>query len=261
MSRPFVLVATPCYGGQVHQLYMQSVIQLMQLARDGRFDVSLALLGNDSLITRSRNTLAATFLAMPQATHLLFIDADISFDPAQVERMLGFGEDVVAGMYPLKVLDWNNARAVTASGVASGEAAALRYCGRICAEDEREVRDGFVTGLYAGTGFMLIARRVLERMGEAYPELRYANMQVYPPMRPNERQFAFFDCMIEPESGVYLSEDYAFCWRWRRLGGKVWLDTRGRLTHTGPHDFRGDPQPRFANLISIAAQPFSIASS
>ena len=65
MQRPFVLVATPCYGGQVHQLYMQSVIALMQQAHRGSFDVSLALLGNDSLITRSRNTLVSAFLDMP----------------------------------------------------------------------------------------------------------------------------------------------------------------------------------------------------
>lgn len=260
MSRPFVLVATPCYGGQVHQLYMQSVIQLMQHARASGFDVSLALLGNDSLITRSRNTLVATFLDMPQATHLLFVDADIAFDARQVERMLAFGEDVVAGMYPLKVLDWDNARPVMASGVAEGEEAALRYCGRICDEAEREARDGFVTGIYAGTGFMLIARAALETMGAAYPELRYTNVQVFPPARANSRQFALFDCLIDPQSGAYLSEDYAFCWRWRRLGGKLWLDTQGRLTHTGPHDFHGNPGPRFASLLPHV-EPISLPSS
>lgn len=244
MKTTSVFVATPCYGGQVHQLYMQSVIRLMQHARESFFDVTLGLLGNDSLITRSRNTLVSTFLDT-QATHLMFIDADISFDPRQVERMLRFGENVVAGIYPLKVLDW--AGAGGRSGTA--EEPALRYCGTICDDGEIERRDGFVTGRQAGTGFMLITRETVLRMINAYPELRYSGMLVYPSQRGNRSYYALFDCMIDPDTGTYLSEDYAFCWRWRRIGGKVWLDTAGRLTHTGPHDFQGDPEPRYAAMV------------
>jgi hypothetical protein len=244
MTRPFIFVATPCYGGQVHQAYMQSVIGLMQHARSSFFDVTLAMLGNDSLITRSRNTLVSAFLDMPQATHLLFVDADISFDPKQVERMLRFGEDVVAGVYPLKVLDWEHAR-VTGQRQ-WGEESALRYCGTPCRDGEAEAREGFVTGIHAGTGFMLIARRAIQRVIAAHPELRYSQMLVHPPVRGNRIDHAIFDCMIDPDTGTYLSEDYAFCWRWRRTGGKVWLDTAGRLTHTGVHDFHGNPAPRYA---------------
>lgn len=244
MTRPSVFIATPCYGGQVHQAYMQSVIALMQRARSSFFDVTLGLLGNDSLITRSRNTLVSAFLES-SATHLMFIDADISFEPAQVERMLRFGEEVVAGVYPLKVLDWNHARQLPQELRQDPEAAALRYCGTSCHGGEQERRDDFISGLQAGTGFMLIARRALERMIAAYPELRYSGMHTYPPQRRNEVHYALFDCMIDPDSGTYLSEDYAFCWRWRRIGGKVWLDTAGRLTHTGPHDFHGNPGSRY----------------
>lgn len=35
----------------------------------------------------------------------------------------------------------------------------------------------------------------------------------------------------------YLSEDYAFCHKWRAIGGKIWLDTVGRLSPTGVHTF------------------------
>jgi hypothetical protein len=247
MTRPLILVATPCYGGQVHQAYMQSVIDLMQYARTSSFDVSLAMLGNDSLITRSRNTLVSAFLDMPQASHLLFIDADISFDPKQVERMLQFDEEVVAGIYPLKVLDWNRFHMASQSG--RGEEVALHYCGTPCDTSDAEVRGDFITGLHAGTGFMMIARSAIERMIKAYPELRYSKMHVYPPATANRTYHAVFDCMIEPETGAYLSEDFAFCWRWRHMGGKVWLDTKGRLTHTGVHDFHGNPASRYASMV------------
>lgn len=157
--------------------------------------------------------------------------------------MLSFGEPVVAGLYPLKVLDWEHA---PVCGVQSQEEGALRYCGEACAGDDLKRRDGFVTGVYAGTGFMLIAREALEKMVDAYADLGYAGMHAFTEgRRPNRTHYALFDCLIEPSQRVYLSEDYAFCWRWRQLGGKIWLDTVGRLTHTGPHDFQGNPAPRY----------------
>ena len=88
---------------------MQSVISLIiQLASRANFDAALALLGHDSLITRSRNTLVSQFLNTPEATHLLFIDADIGFDAEQVHAMLAFDREFVAGIYPLKVIDWSH---------------------------------------------------------------------------------------------------------------------------------------------------------
>jgi hypothetical protein len=52
--------------------------------------------------------------------------------------------------------------------------------------------------------------------------------------------------MIHPETGEYLSEDYAFCHRWRAIGGRIWLDTQCRLTHVGSFEFHGNPAARFA---------------
>ena len=77
-----ILLATPCYGGLVHQAYM------MRRAEEEGFHLDLALLGNDPLITRSRSIIVAKFLDPPQATHLLFVDADIAFEPEQLLRML-----------------------------------------------------------------------------------------------------------------------------------------------------------------------------
>ena len=47
--------------------------------------------------------------------------------------------------------------------------------------------------------------------------------------------------MIDPETGTYLSEDFTFCHRWRKIGGKVWLDTRTALKHVGSYEFQGTP--------------------
>jgi hypothetical protein len=107
MTQTSILVATPCFGGMVSQNYMLSVIWLMSYAKSAGFEVSLTLLGSDALISRARSTLVAAFLDNPAATHLLFVDADISFEPQQVERMLRFDKDFTGALYPLKSMDWD----------------------------------------------------------------------------------------------------------------------------------------------------------
>lgn len=243
MSQAHIYLATPCFGGMVSQRYMVSAIALLQLGERAGVKITLDLLGYESLITRGRNILVSRFLDDPTATHLLFVDADIGFDPVQVARMLRFDREVVAGMYPLKLHDWTTG----VSNVVAGEpveTAPLRYVGAPCQGDEAESRDGFVKATYAGTGFMLIQRQVFARMMAAHPELRFtaAHVAAAPSLSPN--QFALFDCMIEPETGVYLSEDYTFCRRWRALGGDVWLDTQGALIHVGAYEFAGNPARR-----------------
>ncbi len=248
--KPFILIGTPCYGGLVVQGYMESVIQLMGYASRNDFDVSLALLGGDSLITRSRNKLVATFLDMPQATHLMFIDADISFHPEDIHRMLKFDHEVVAGMYPVKNFDWEKVRNTMTPDMPLDKLAetGLHFVGLPCPEKDREHRNGFVTGVYAGTGFMLIRRSCLERMIFAYSQTKYSLAHVYPiPKERSENQYALFDCMIEPGTNIYLSEDFTFCRRWRDIGGKIWLDPQSRLTHYGTFRFQGSPDVTLTN--------------
>ena len=244
MPKPFLVVGTPCYGGLVAQGYMESIIALMIYGSAQGFDMTLAMNGHDSLITRSRNKIVSAFLDRPEATHLFFIDADISFKPESVKRMLDFDQDVVAGMYPIKNIDWPRLKTRVKPEASEAELreAGLNFVGMPIAGEGKEERDGFVTGTYAGTGFMLIKRKVLERMIVAYPETKYKVAHTYPRVaKQSENQFALFDCMIEQGTNIYLSEDFAFCNRWRALGGKIWLDTKSRLTHTGVYAYEGTP--------------------
>ncbi len=240
-----IVVGTPCFGGLVTQGYMLSAINLLLLGNHLGFTVTIDMLGNDSLVTRSRNTLVAQFLDRTDATHLLFVDADISFQPAQVLRMVRFGEDVVAGMYPLKMREWSAEAIERVRYSEPLETAPLRYVGLPCEGQARTTREGFASAEYAGTGFLMIRRAALLRMIQAHPELAFAAAHDRAVHNPSPHRYALFDCMIEPETRHYLSEDYTFCRRWRDLGGQIWLDTQGALTHTGPHDFTGNPALRF----------------
>ncbi len=246
-----IVVCTPCFGGLVTQGYMLATTNLLMLGTQMGFNVSVDLLGYDSLITRSRNTLVTQFLDRPDATHLMFVDADITFQPAQLLRMVAFDHDVVAGMYPLKVRDWSMEAIGRIRGGESLDTSPLRYVGLPCEGEQAESRDGFVTGEYAGTGFMLIRRAALLRMIAAYPELAFAAAHDRAVQTESAHRYALFDCMIEPETRHYLSEDYTFCRRWRDIGGQIWLDTQGSLVHTGSHDFIGNPAMRFTNRLAL----------
>jgi hypothetical protein len=249
-----VFIATPCFGGLVTQSYMQSVIALMQHQVQPPLNLTLALLGNDALITRSRNTLVSTFLNDSDATHLLFIDADISFAPEQVTRLLAADKDVVGAMYPIKALDWEHAAQRLPHSRETGEEAALHYVGTPLDDPHARWDGDFVTASYVGTGMMMIRRRVFDLMVDVYPHLQYSAIHSYPRVeRTPSTQYALFDCLIDEASGVYLSEDYAFCQRWRAMGGDIWLDTAARLTHTGSYGFTGNPASRYAAINPLKA--------
>jgi len=246
MTRPLIVVGTPCFGGLVTQDYTMSLLRLQAAADKAGFDMATIMLGNDALITRGRSAIVAKFLDNPATTHLLFVDADITFQPEHVTRMLAFDKDFVAGFYPAKIIDWQQLAERFGKTAERLDEAGLVYVGSLCEGDELKTDSGFATGFYAGTGFQLIKRGVFERMIKAYPDTKYKALHAFPrPTQPSDNLYALFDCMIDPDAGVYLSEDYAFCRRWRAIGGEIWLDLNSKLTHTGSHSFHGNAAAHF----------------
>lgn len=244
MAYANVLLGTPCYGGLVTHTYMESILQMVAYGAQKNIMFNLGLLAHDSLVPRARNKLMAKFLDTPSFTHLFFIDADIGFPPESIERMINMDQEVVAGMYPLKVIHWPQVakRAGDASTPEEQQASGLNYVGIPCKGDELEEKDDFITGEYAGTGFMLIKRSAALKMVEAYPETKFKSAQTYPiEKNPSDNNYNLFDCIVDPDTGTYLSEDFTFCHRWRKIGGKIWLDKANKLAHIGNYTFKGDP--------------------
>jgi len=100
-----------------------------------------------------------------------------------------------------------------------------------------EVENGIAKVAYGGTGFLMIRREAMQLIVEAHPELT-AKMGDMGDNLAREAVMVF-ETMIEPETGQYLSEDYAFCRRWRDLGGEIWADMEARLTHVGHAAYTG----------------------
>ncbi len=252
-------IATPCYGGMVTESYLKSMCRLQLVLTRLGIGFELDTFANESLITRARNSFTARFLGRSRFSHLLFIDADIGFTPRSVLRLLAIDRDVSGGCYPMKSIDWEKiARAVRENPNLSAEEMrlrGLRYAVNILAEDRGDrtvqpIRDGFVRVDRLGTGFLLIRRCVFDRLIESYPDDRYENdIAGYDDSATRGNFWRFFDTMVHPESRRYLSEDYAFCYKWIRCGGDIWMDLLSPLSHTGYTTFRGDPAVTYGGLV------------
>lgn len=252
-AAPHVFIATPCFGGTVTQAYMQSIISCMSEAPSHNIRLTLSTLGSDALITRARNTLLHQFITQTDATHLLFADSDIGFSFADIQALLNADKPVIGGAYPLKSHYWDHNTQRFMSKGEPPESASLRYVGDCSALYDTSPPAEIASVSYIGTGFMLLTRATISQMMSAYPETEYERIDAQQsghltdhsvPQQP----FALFDCMIDPETRTYLSEDFAFCRRWLKIGGSVWLHRGLRLSHTGPATFQGNPQNRLFAL-------------
>jgi hypothetical protein len=244
-----LVVATPCFGGQVSSIYASSIFQLQRALRSkSNIDLKVQMRDGDALITRARANLMTLFLDDPAATHFLFVDADIGFTPEQVFRLIESGADMVAGVYPIKRFDWGKVRRVIETKRPNVPAAALDYVLEISDPDHVAVVNGFTRVRYAGTGFLMIRRHVFEKMCQhpAYASLQFFREHSLDALAGSSNRFALFESMIDPGTGTYLSEDFAFCKRWTDIGGEIWADLESRLDHVGPSVFHGDISSQFA---------------
>ena len=172
-----MVFATPCFGGQVTVAFLRSMLKLQQACRQHGIGFEFLEISGAPLVTYARNELIARCLDRPHATHLMFIDADIGFEPSQVLRLLDFGADVTAAAAPIKNIDWNKIRRMVEAGHPDLESAAMDYVVRCRDKNAIVDRKGFVSVRYAGTGFLLISRQAINRLCEAHPELQYTTIE------------------------------------------------------------------------------------
>jgi hypothetical protein len=245
-----LVVATPCFGGQISVVYAASLFKLQQAIRAySGLTLKVIFKDGDALITRARASLLAQFLEDEAATHLLFLDADIGFEADQVLRLIQCGADMCAAVYPIKRIDWDKVRQTIETDRPNPAAAALRYVFEVDDPNAVIERAGFLKVRYAGTGFLMIRRAAAERMCVHYPQLQYKRDHSLDAATASDKRFALFECMIA-EDGTYLSEDFAFCKRWTDMGGEIWADLKSALSHVGPMTFRGDLSSQFAGTAA-----------
>lgn len=253
---PRLLICVPAFGCLNSTTFENSLVAdlLPELHARG-VTCRIEFIGNESLIERARNTLAAKFLnTWTDCDYMLFVDADIGFRAANVLRLLAFlekeDEDIACGVYSKKHVNWAQVEAKCASGASEpvhqqGLDFNINAHG---ADGVVRVRsDGFARVLEGATGFMMIRRRALEKMYAAYREELWVRNDVPGQVSDVPEYVAVFACSICPETRRFLSEDYAFCRRWQKLGGHVYIDMAMPLTHEGGYMWQGDLRSRLAD--------------
>lgn len=222
-----LVIATPAYGGQVTSPYLLSMVETV--IECGRENIShyVHVTSGDALVSRARAVLLGKFL-QTGASHLLWIDADMSWSAEDVFRFIRHGVDFVVGAYRQKKPGgrWNVFLRPEDGDVApyDRESGLLRIGG-------------------AGLGFAMITRMAIVRMIALHPERRFDHRL------PDGGTLPCWDLFgpvgVQPGGDVFVGEDLRFCLYWTDLGGEIWLDPAVRLGHHGQAEFGGDVRESF----------------
>jgi hypothetical protein len=234
-----VHICMPCYAGMLTESTFMSFIKWSNTCRQLGIDWTIETMTNESLISRARNTLVAKFLNNPDSTHLMFVDADIGWEPWHLLVMLNRDVDVIGGLYPMKTLP--------VKWVVNGF------------DGAEEGADGLQEVSKTGTGFMLVKRHVFEKLNQ-HPAVKPFNNDIGLPAELDQHLRTYYDTAVRENR--YYSEDWTFCENWRDIGGKIWVDKRVLLRHTGTYVFDFAAQePLYQALHEIAVQNGTVPAS
>jgi hypothetical protein len=243
-----IFLGMPMYGGMLTEPTLHGLLEIQNYTANSGIKMRVQTMGNESLITRARNTLVSMMLDQTDfaATHLLFIDADIGFNWQNIERLLCADKDVVCGIYPRKHIYIEKIKGILEkhpdADVAEIEARALGYNVNFDNPELIKGENGFFRVNEAATGMMLVKREVFTTMMKKFPERKYETDQIV-----NGLSYRSDNCYdlfaVGPyktkEQVRYLSEDYYFSRLWQECGGEIWADLAMPLTHFGNRAYRG----------------------
>jgi|TARA_R110001592_G_scaffold176160_1_gene415648 hypothetical protein len=245
-----IFIGTPMYGGNCSGSYTKSCTDLAMMCAANGIDVRFYYLFNESLIQRARNYVVDEFMRS-DCTHLIFIDSDIAFDPRDVLGLIAIQVsdpkfNVVTGPYPKKTIAWEKVKKAVEIGKAEDTPFALdqytadyvfnpiNKLASFNLSEPLEIGEG-------GTGFMCIPRETFEKYKEAYPEYSYKPDHIRTENFDGSNEImAYFDCIIDPKTKRYLSEDYFFCHKARAAGMQVWMCPWMQINHIGSYIFKGN---------------------
>ena len=205
-----ILIGTPCYDGKVEWKTVRSLVGLGHLCAKANIGYAMDVIPGDAFVDHSRNLIAHRFLK-GGFRDLLFVDADISFDPMDAARLCKAEPEIVCGLYRIKK-------------------DRLVYPAKYFDPVEVHPSDpDLIRMSWAPTGFMRIRASVFEKMKEVWPDDWYADTMT------GENIYEFFPAGRRGHNR--MSEDVGFCAKAMDAGINIYAMQNIPLEHTGAKSF------------------------
>ena len=225
---PKLLIAVNTVRGISPNTFMSFMSLERLITQEKRaLDIDYKVCSNDSLLPRARNSAVSLFLD-EDYDYYMTIDDDIDFPPESIPMLISSNRDMVCAIYPMRSPDFPL------------YSVRVRIDKKNSSEFNINIADGhFIELDYASTGFLLVKRHVIEAMAKAYADEAYEENL---PERLGKQTYNLYNPIVVSHPNgkkEYLSEDWAFCERARRLGFKIWGDLNISLGHSGTMTING----------------------
>lgn len=189
--------------------YVFSIQKSRQALADANIGSAYFLLSGNCHVDDARNSVVQEFLAS-DCTDLIFLDADVSWEPEELVKLCRYDVDIVGGIYPFR----------SATEESKQNMPVVTYPGQVEPD-----ANGLLEVAGLPTGFMRIRRHVLETLAAKANKFLQRGKTTETPIL-FERTF---------QHGVRLGGDLSFCKKWVDAGGKVYAAVDIHLGHTGTH--------------------------
>lgn len=223
MNKINILVGTPCYGGLLHQDYVSAILEYS----NANLPMTYMHIGNESLITRGRNTIISFFyntnINLPDTfSHLLFLDADVYLSAKDLIKMLDYNKDVIAAPVPMKGLTENGRPIYNVTNVI-----------------KERPDSNLIEVERVGTAAMLLSKKAIDSLVKDAVECNdvYSSSPLTRGVNLDMNCYDVFKAKVV--DGVYLSEDFYVCHKLRELGYTVYIDKSISTRHSGTFTFVG----------------------
>ncbi len=218
-----LMIGLPAYDHKVGVKMAVSLMRLGQQVLEHGIEIQVSSICGCSVVSRARNVIAHNFLKS-NCDHLMFIDADMTFEPDSILRLMAWNQSkgIVAGAYESRKPGKVYILSLDGGEGVYGKQNSISMDGR-----------GLVKAYRVATGFMMIQRQVFEKLRDAHPEWKHKDT-----LEGNDELYSFFDFKVTPEG--YIGEDFLFCDRAREVGTEIWVDPTIKLGHMGIHEYQSD---------------------
>ena len=233
-----IFVGTPVHSDvSIH--YFKACLEFQKECHVRKLPVMFQVM-KSSLVTQGRQLCVSSFMST-KATHLLFIDSDISFNFKMIDRMINYDKDICLVPYPIKGLDFEKIKSKIKEGsTLDPRVLGNQYTMSVPDPSNVKVENGFIEVERGPAGCMLIKREVIEALIKEYPEFTITQHTLIDgKLVTKEHMYNFFDTYWDPQSKTYTGEDFYFCKLCKHAGIKMYALVDEYISHHGEFSYTG----------------------